>query len=913
MTAREISAADWPRLSPLLDDLLGLTSGAQAARLAALRSQDAPLADGLQALLGRLPGLGDDGFLASPALPAPDTLATPAGPAHQAGQSVGAYTLLRALGQGGMGSVWLAQRADGRYDAQVAIKFMHGGLFARGDAERFLREGQLLARLDHPHIARLLDAGLTGPARQPYLVLERVDGVAIDRHCDAQQLDLRARVRLMLQVLAAVAHAHSRLVLHRDLKPSNILVTPEGSPKLLDFGIGKLLGDNAETAEDVATHTRATPEDLTGRAGLAFTARYAAPEQLQGQEVTTATDVYALGVLLYGLLGGGHPTEGTSTTPLAQWQAVTDTVPRRLSDAVLRSQPPGGKAQARLLRGDLDTIVARALKKHPAERYANAAALADDLRRWLDHEPITARPDTAGYRIGRFLQRHRRIVIAAGTVGAVALTAGAGLALWQAREARAQRAQAEWLVQFMLGDLSTKLTEVGRVDLLQTVGEKTLAYYDSETVNAGDPGALALRAKAQRVIGDAARHQLNRVQAQRAFDAAARTTAHLLALAPNDLARIDEHVISLEKVEEMAEVRGDNAQALALHRELSALRHRAAAGAPGDPDLQGKAIAQDRNVAYSLTRAWQPAAALHLLDTADAALAKLPATLPDMALAWADTHLTRGLALTVLGRYQAAVLAFDNCARLMGGLPDLHTNILRRFDRAIARQALAGAQLQRGDTAAAVATLRQALADGVSESAQDAHNYNVIGLEVTSRRMLADALWRSGQRQAARDQLHSAWELTEQVQGIDADDVEWHLKTRGALLALRLRLLPRTAADLPAMQAVLAKVTAREAAGHTLQGTILQTALELGLLLGDALDQAGQPAAARAQWLALVQRAQPAAVVGFPPAMSLLAQAQVRLGDTTGARHWLNTLQAGEYRHPDIADLARRLVATQAR
>ena len=331
MSAADVDPLAWSRLSALLDELLDLPDAEQQARLASIQASDAALAQQLAALLERKGALAATNFLEVPALPAPASLS---------GRVVGAYVLTREIGHGGMGTVWLARRADGRYDSQVAIKFMRAALLRPADSERFVREGQMLARLDHPNIARLLDAGISQQAGQPYLVLDFVEGQPIDRDCEDRQLDVRARVRLVRKVLAAVAHAHSRLILHRDLKPSNILVTAEGEPKLLDFGVGKLL---SEGSADGAGPDAPTAEDLTRNAGLAITARYAAPEQLQGQEVTTATDVYSLGVLMYGLMGGGHPTPGANSTPLAQMQAVADVVPRRLSEAVLREARPRGQ------------------------------------------------------------------------------------------------------------------------------------------------------------------------------------------------------------------------------------------------------------------------------------------------------------------------------------------------------------------------------------------------------------------------------------------------------------------------------------------------------------------------------------------------------------------------------------------
>src|SRR6218665_3066325 len=368
--ARHVTKSRWPVLSPLLDELLDLEPPERAARLAEMGAEDGGVADDLQELLVRQEVMEQANFLSSPTRPA-----------ISAGQAVGAYTLEREIGQGGMGTVWLARRTDGRYEGQVAIKFLTAGLLGQGQNEqfsgRFAREGQILARLAHPNIARLVDARGAGGGGQPYLVLEYVDGLPITRFCEHHALDVTARVRLFLDVLAAVAHAHNRLILHRDLKPSNILVTAAAEVKLLDFGIAKLLAKST----GAATEPVDPATELTQRAGRAFTPQYAAPEQVQGGEVTTATDVYALGVLLYLLLSGQHPTAtaATEARPLERMKAVIELEPKRLAERGRGRDPK----RAGELRGDLDTIVARALKKAPAERYANASAMADDLRRWL--------------------------------------------------------------------------------------------------------------------------------------------------------------------------------------------------------------------------------------------------------------------------------------------------------------------------------------------------------------------------------------------------------------------------------------------------------------------------------------------------------------------------------------------------
>jgi tetratricopeptide (TPR) repeat protein len=304
--------------------------------------------------------------------------------ASLAGQTLGSYTLISPIGRGGMGTVWLARRSDGRFEGRAAVKFLNAALVGQAGGERFQREGSILARLAHPHIARLIDAGVS-PFGQPYLVLEHVEGEPIDRYCDTSGLGTEARIRLFLDVLDALAHAHSNLIVHRDIKPSNVLVTSEGCVKLLDFGIAKLLEDAEGPGEATA---------LTRESGLALTPEFAAPEQVTGGAITTATDVYSSGVLLFGLLGGQRRTGSPAETM------------RALVDAEYPRLPA--------VRGDLATVVAKALKREPAERYASATAFAEDLRHYLDHEPIAARPDTLSYRTAKFLRRRWRAVTAAG-------------------------------------------------------------------------------------------------------------------------------------------------------------------------------------------------------------------------------------------------------------------------------------------------------------------------------------------------------------------------------------------------------------------------------------------------------------------------------------------------------------------
>ena len=414
-------------LHPLLDRALELEPTERAAFLAGLRTTQPELTAELERLLALEPDLDSRGFLSSaqPVLSGDDL-------AGLAGHHLGAYTLERPLGYGGMGSVWLARRSDGRFEGTAAVKLLNLGRLHQVGLERFRREGTLLARLHHPNIARLIDAGVAENG-QPYLVLEYVEGTPIDRYASDRRLGPEARIRLFLSVLRAVAHAHANLIVHRDLKPSNIVVESDGTVKLLDFGIAKLLEDEGT----VGTTT------LTEEGGRALTPEYAAPEQVTGAPITTATDVYALGVLLYVLLSGRHPTAEGSSNSADYLRRVVDTDPSRLSDA----------AGSRLYTGDLDNIVARALKKRPEERYPTVSALADDLERYLAHEPVSARADSWAYRARKFVRRNR-VTVALATLALLALCAGLAGTLVQSRRAVQAAALAAEQRDFALQQLS---------------------------------------------------------------------------------------------------------------------------------------------------------------------------------------------------------------------------------------------------------------------------------------------------------------------------------------------------------------------------------------------------------------------------------------------------------------------------
>ena len=358
------------------------------------------------------------------------------------GETFGPWRLVRPLGRGGMGEVYLAERCDGAYEQQVALKVLKRGLDTDAVLHRFLRERRILASLNHPNIARLFDAGAAADGR-PYLVMEYVQGQPIDAWCRERQTPLRQMLELMVIVCEAVHAAHRQQVVHRDLKPSNILVGEDGSAKLLDFGVAKLVGD--EEADATQTSLGSAP----------LTPQYAAPEQLLGQQVTPATDVYALGILLYELLTGQLP-RGHQNARSAAWAAQDDqplTWPsaalRKFNHPLAEQKRAALRTRAKELDGDLDQIVLKALQRQPQRRYAAAAELADDLRRHLDGRPVTARPDSMVYRARKFVVRNWRPVSAAAAV-AVALIAGSSVALWQAQHAKAESRRALAIKSFLL-------------------------------------------------------------------------------------------------------------------------------------------------------------------------------------------------------------------------------------------------------------------------------------------------------------------------------------------------------------------------------------------------------------------------------------------------------------------------------
>jgi WD40 repeat protein/TPR repeat protein len=431
MLHKDLSQAEYLKLSKLLDESLEMAPEARGAWLEELARTDPQSASLLQEMFAAQDAVQAERFLETR-----DALGRRLEPLAAVdpgltGRMFGPYCVLSLLGNGGMGSVWLAERVDGLFARQVALKLVHPALKSRVVTERFTREREILASLSHPNIARLLDAGFAEDG-QPYLALDYVEGTPLTTYCDDRRLSIRERLELFQQVLSAVQYAHAHLVIHRDLKPANILVTKEGQVQLLDFGIAKLL-----------TEGEAKETELTQIGGRAWTPDYAAPEQVTGAPITTAADVYALGVMLYELLTGERPYKLKRESRGALEEAILQAVPltpsrATLSEEAARARATSGKKLASVLRGDLDTITSKALKKSPGERYATANAFGEDIARYLRGAVVLAQPDSVAYRALKFARRHWVGITVAGVL-VLTLAGGLAATTYEARVASVQR------------------------------------------------------------------------------------------------------------------------------------------------------------------------------------------------------------------------------------------------------------------------------------------------------------------------------------------------------------------------------------------------------------------------------------------------------------------------------------------
>lgn len=472
----------WRRIEDIVDTALELDAGERAAYLDAACEDDAELRREIESLLAGELEVAD--FIETPAFAFAAELLVDAHTTIE-GKQFGHYRVVREIGRGGMGAVYLAERFDNEFQQQVALKIVRRHFADAELARRFRRERQILASLNHENIARLLDGGVSDEG-EPFFAMEYVEGARIDDYCRGQNFSVNQRLQLLLQVCGAIAYAHQRLVIHRDIKPSNIIVTPDGTPKLLDFGIAKLL-DAEQAGEHTQTNFRV------------FTPDYAAPEQIAGGQITTATDVYSLGVLLNSLLfdDSPHPTHTSPSSKPHRWMSRSVSEPSAVASGLLLmlKRPPASaeRSDRSRVNSELRNISLMARRDEPARRYASVQQFAEDVQRYLDGLPVRAQRDSFAYRAEKFVRRNR-VGLAATALVALSLVSGTGVALWQAGIARAERDRAErrfadvrQLSNALLSDIAPKIERLqGSTEARQALVIQSLKYLDSLAREAGD-------------------------------------------------------------------------------------------------------------------------------------------------------------------------------------------------------------------------------------------------------------------------------------------------------------------------------------------------------------------------------------------------------------------------------------------
>jgi serine/threonine-protein kinase len=606
--------------------------------------------------------------------PAGDVLATALRDEHEApiGTRIGAYEVVRLLGMGGMGAVYEGIRADAQFHKRVALKFLRRGLEGDLAIRRFRYERQILASLSHKNIAALLDGGVT-PAGQPYIVMEYVDGVPITRYAAAQRLSVPQRLQLLRQVCAAVQHAHQHLVVHRDLKPGNILVTADGTVKLLDFGIARLLREGEG------------PDQLPPTQGgaHAFTPDYASPEQVRGLPVATASDLYALGVIASELVAGARPFRFEGQL-FAEMQALICEAPAPAPSTLVTAAHaatvgPGGTRVARLKRqlaGDVDAIVLQLLRKEPARRYASAEQLGEDLRRVLDGRPVLARRDALGYRAAKFLRR-RRVDVAAGIIAGTALVGGALATARQARRAEVERAKAQQVNSF----LSTMLASVDPGNAGRDV---TVAQVLSQAARDIERQQLAPEVEAQ------IRHTLGQTYTELGlYDSASVHIERAVELRRREFGEMDQRTsMSLSYLGALAEARGEFAEAEAIGRRVLDVQRRISPQAPAELstalDNVARYVEQQGRLAEAMDYKLE-SAAIRRASTDSASRDALPFTLNNLSVSYqylgdfarAETLAVEALAAEERARGRRSV-TYGSALRNLAGVYESQ----QRLDRA---------------------------------------------------------------------------------------------------------------------------------------------------------------------------------------------------------------------------------------
>ncbi len=688
------------------------------------------------------------------------------------GRRIGVYRITGLIGQGGMGAVYRAARDDQQYQKEVAIKLVRGGLGPDFALQRFRRERQILAKLEHPNIARLLDGGTTEEG-WPYLVMEYIEGQPINEYCAANSLSVAQRLDLFQSVCAAVQYAHKNLIIHRDIKPGNILVAQDGTPKLLDFGIAKLL--NPEITADTFGNDPAK----TATAMRVMTPAYASPEQARGETISTATDTYSLGVVLYELLTGTLPYEINTHSLVEIERAICETEPLSPSKAVLNRTTQADKNRRRLsseLEGDLDNIILMALRKEPERRYASVEQFSEDLRRHLAGLPVLARQDTAIYRVGKFVRRHRWGVTAASLIAAILLV-GIFVSVSQARRADRRFQQVRKLANTFLFEFDGKIQNLtGTTEARELLVKTALEYLNSLAPEAGNDEDLQYElATAYERVGDVQGNpRLNNLghttEALASYRTALGLTQSLAARAPQNL-KYRRSVAGLYfKIGQAQQQAGAYTDALASHRQGISLIEPLATQADATQEDLSQLIVGYRLMA-GLEVEWVPAVAAGVehyrkaTEIAERRARRFPSDRAQYQLA--TLHSELGYALLQVGNPQTSLQESLAGAAMLESLATRHpNNLVYQQGLFVSYQHVAMAQgqplgINLLDTAAALQTFAkmQAIAQRMA---------NADAKDQRARDNLAVGLILLGETEAVNDPARGAVTLRQALESLRA-------------------------------------------------------------------------------------------------------------------------------------------------
>ena len=793
-----MNAETWQQLKSIFHGALDLDLADRAAFLATACDGDADLRSQVERLLSAHDDAGP--FLASPALVDAGVISSEEvtranDETDRAGQRIGPYEIVREMGHGGMGTVFLAVRADDQYRKQVAIKLINRGMDTDLILRRFMMERQILANMEHPNIARLLEGGSTADGL-PYFVMEYIEGEPITDYSDAGKLNNKQRLELFRQVCAALQYAHQNLVVHRDIKPSNILVTAEGVPKLLDFGIAKLLspGWAAETGEATASMVRLmTPE-------------YASPEQFRGISITTASDVYSLGVVLYELLSGHHPYRLSSRQPeqiakvalseepdkpssvasrqqAADAKNATDHKQRTTDNRPLTSNPNPHFAirNPKSLRGDLDNIVLKALRKEPERRYASVQEFSEDIRRHLEGLPVTASPATFGYRARKFAQRNKVGVVAAAIVVITLLTATI-ITSWQARVARTERANAERrfndvraLANSVVFELHDSIqTLPGSTPARELLVSRALKYLDKLAGEGGDDRSLQSElAAAYDKIGDIQggfniAHLGQRKEAAQSYRKALAIREALVAAEPNNVAFRRQLATSYTNMGEITWVEVDVVRSLEFHGKALEINKQLAAEVPNDKGIRFGLATSYKDFGYMSGASGRGDESMANSRKGMALLEELAAAEPNnhkIQSELGDAYARMGEIITSLSdRHSEALLFYQKSQRISDEMllaEPLNTKLKRGQAVGYLNIGLVSAKV--GDPKTALDSSQKALSIFNELSAADLQNEDLRQIVAAAQIVVCQMMIKAGNANEAITLLHQARATVERL------------------------------------------------------------------------------------------------------------------------------------------------------